>query len=214
LAAVSLSELTVLLGSVLKQYEELSEVATVLNEDDLNPYWLLLNPISKWKQGKIIDSMKDEIKRTTNFFVKHDFNTNYFLYRLNLLEEYSSELTKERLHTLSTKFIKICQIALLKHLKINSPTLFEVVIQQPSLKEIDDNKVPFLLELGQLQQRYKDQNKVVEGVYGTFKLPGEHEPKKEDDEGYTTIKEKFIRAMVRPVSVTAVLLIAMLVLKK
>lgn len=199
---------------MLKQYEELSEVATVLNEDDLNPYWLLLNPISKWKQGKLIDSMKDEIKRSTHFFLKHDFNSNYFLYRLNLLEEYSSELKREKLHTLSTKFINICQIALLKHLKVNAPTLFEVAIQQPSLKEIDDNKMPFLLELGQLQQRYKEQKKVVEGVYGTFKLPGQQEPKKDEDEAYTTMKEKFIRAMVKPVSVTAVLLITMLVLKK
>jgi hypothetical protein len=158
--------------------------------------------------------MKDYIKKSTHFFVKHDFNSNYFLYRLNLLEQYSSELKKERFHTLSIKFIKICQIALLKHLKVNSPTLFEVVIQQPSLKELDDNKVPFLLELGQLQQRYKEENKVVEGVYGTFRLPGEHEPKKEEEEGYTTMKEKFIRAMVKPVSVTMVLLITMLVLKK
>ena len=39
-----------LLSALLQMCEELSEVATVLNEDDLNPFYVFLNPILKYRE--------------------------------------------------------------------------------------------------------------------------------------------------------------------
>jgi hypothetical protein len=54
--------------AVLSQCEEISEVATVLNEDDLNPYWLLLNPILKLRQKIALEKEKKRILSASQFF--------------------------------------------------------------------------------------------------------------------------------------------------
>ena len=64
-------ELALVLQIVLKQYEELSEVATVLTQTDLNPYWLLLNPLLKWRQTDRLEAQKQRIYSCSQFFNKN-----------------------------------------------------------------------------------------------------------------------------------------------
>jgi hypothetical protein len=74
------------LSSVLKQCEEISEVATFLNEDDLNPYWLLFNPLLKFRQHLRLTARRQEIISSSQFFPDgQHLNSDYFIYRLNLL---------------------------------------------------------------------------------------------------------------------------------
>jgi|JI9StandDraft_1071089.scaffolds.fasta_scaffold116310_3 hypothetical protein len=52
------------------------------------------------------------------------------------------------------------------------------------------------------------------GAYGNFNLPCLADPPKPPEEEYVTLNEKFMRALVKPVSVTAILLTLFAVLKK
>ena len=79
-------ESSLTLSTVLKQSEEISEVATFLNEDDLNPYWLLFNPILKLRQHLNLTARRQAIITSSQFFPNgHNLNSDYFIYRLNLL---------------------------------------------------------------------------------------------------------------------------------
>lgn len=44
-------------------------------------------------------------------------------------------------------------------------------------------------------------------TYGNFTFPGCDQPVKEKEEDYITVKERVIRALIKPVSVTGILLI-------
>ena len=60
-------------------------------------YWMFLNLILKFRKNMELEKRKTNLHQTTQFFIKGEFNTNYYLYRLNLLEEYTEQLKKERL---------------------------------------------------------------------------------------------------------------------
>ena len=80
---------------------------------------------------------------------------------------------------------------------------------------MEQNKLEFLRELEDIQQNAIDGGKKAMGAYGNFRLPGSESAKKEkEEEEYTTLKEKMLRALIKPVSMTSILLIAMAVLKK
>jgi uncharacterized protein YihD (DUF1040 family) len=64
----------------------MSEVATLINEEYLNPYWILLNPVLKMRQNLFLSKLKQKILSKSQFFKNgEEFNEDYFIYRLNLL---------------------------------------------------------------------------------------------------------------------------------
>jgi len=72
--------------TILRLYEEVSEVMTVSNEDDLNPYWTLLNPILRWQHNQFLKARKEGFYRSSQFFNKQELSVDYFLYKLNQIE--------------------------------------------------------------------------------------------------------------------------------
>jgi hypothetical protein len=55
------------LTALLQMCEELSEVATVLNEDDLNPFYVFLNPIRKFKEYRKMQNSKMKLHLNSQF---------------------------------------------------------------------------------------------------------------------------------------------------
>ena len=72
----------------------------------------------------------------------------------------------------------------------------------------------FLIDLEEFHQKEIRKDQKVASAYGTFKFPGQPQPEKPKDEEYTTMKEKWIRALVKPASATVVLMVMMLALRK
>lgn len=46
----------------------MSEVATLINEEYLNPYWILLNPVLKMRQNLFLSKLKQKILSKSQFF--------------------------------------------------------------------------------------------------------------------------------------------------
>jgi hypothetical protein len=105
----------------LQLCEELSEVATVLNEDDSNPFYVFLNPLMKWREHRKLTKAKHRLQAGSQFFNSNEeINQDYLIYRLGQLENYVIELQKKPLLVYQRKFITICLIAMLKHFQANS----------------------------------------------------------------------------------------------
>ena len=91
-----------------------------------------------------------------------------------------------------------------------------MALKQPSLQQLHDNELHFLAELEEHHQKMVEDNRRALGIYGSFRLPGEEEPKKPEgeEEEYTTLNEKLVRSLIKPVSLTAVLLLVGIAFKK
>lgn len=51
--------------------EELSEVATVMNEEDINPFYLFMNPILKFREYRKMEKLKLKLHLNTQFIDEH-----------------------------------------------------------------------------------------------------------------------------------------------
>ena len=71
-----------------------------------------------------------------------------------------------------------------------------------------------MIDLDELHKKALEEDRKVVSVYGSFNLPGSSIPEKQPEEEYTTMREKWIRALVKPVGVTAILFVTLLAAKK
>ena len=62
------TEISFALSGLLRMCEELSEVATAMNKDDINPFYLFLNPILKYRQYCKMNDRKRRLHLHTQYF--------------------------------------------------------------------------------------------------------------------------------------------------
>lgn len=128
----------------------------------------------KFRQNCRLTEYKRSILSRSQYFTDGEhLNSDYFLYKLNLLEGYLTEVRRSEAHKLTKWFVKICLIALLKHVQANHKDLLKVMLKQPILADIDANKITILVELGELHKKMEESQKKSLGAYGNFALPGE-----------------------------------------
>lgn len=103
-----------------------------MNKDDINPFYLFLNPILKYRQYCKMNECKRKLHLHTQYInQKEELNVEYFLVKLHALDDYLKELNKMRKSLVQGKFIKICVIALLKHFMANHKSMQAAAIKLP-----------------------------------------------------------------------------------
>lgn len=126
------TEISFALSGLLRMCEELSEVATAMNKDDINPFYLFLNPILKYRQYCKMNDRKRRLHLHTQYFNQsEELNIDFFLIKLHALEDYLKELNRMRKSLVQGKFVKICVIALLKHFLANYKSMQVTAITLP-----------------------------------------------------------------------------------
>lgn len=192
-----------MLEGLLQQCWELSTAACVVSEDDCNPYFLFMNPLLKWSYYRRLDSQRRHLQAATQFLTaSEELNGEYLIYRLEMLEKYVEQLQRKRLSLCHRKVISSCLLAMLQHFEDNNPAFLAVALKQEMLQRLHQNRQTAREEMQAYQERAVTEQRKVAAVHQNVELPGE--AKEEKREEYETLKERFLKAIVKPLSVTAI----------
>lgn len=70
--------------NLVQMSEDLANVATVLNDNDLNPYYLFMNPLLKFRYYRKLQSLRREIQSNTQFLNSNEeLDVDYLIYKLH-----------------------------------------------------------------------------------------------------------------------------------
>jgi hypothetical protein len=175
----------------------------VVSEDDSNPYFIFLNPLLKWSYYRRLDQQRRHLQAATQFLTaSEELNGEYLIYRLEMLEKYVEQLQRRRLSLVHRKVVTSCLLAMLHHFEDNNPAFLAVALKQEMLQRLHQNRQTAKEEMQAYQKRAVAEQRKVEAVYQNVELAGEQ--KEEKREEYETLKERFLKAIVKPLSVTAI----------
>lgn len=189
--------------------EELSQLASILSEDDTNSYYMLFSPIKKWKMSLQIQKERQDLIERTNLINQQDeINTEEVLYRLDQISKYYvGSLLREKRYFIRS-FMKIIMTALVKQFKINHQPLHQVAMRDQEFKTVEETTIEFKKAIHENLTERRGRHENIVMVLADLQMERldsvQSEVKAEEYEHYS---EKVMRWLFKPIATTSIFLL-------